>query len=198
MPTLSSLAARVLSLRQLPMPSENTPLVPGVMITVGFQCLKYVFDLLPFEYMFDHISEGQALSVAFLQWKSTYFALNITEICGQESNWQQVSIGSDNGLAPNMQHRTSHYPNQFWRSRVPFSVTRSSWGSTLHWRHNGHDFVSNHQPHDCLLNRLFRRSQRKHQSSASLAFVRGIHRDRWIPRTKGQLRGKCFHLMTSW
>ena len=39
--------------------------------------------------------------------------------------------------------------------------------------------------------------QRKHQRSASLAFVRGIHRDRWIPRTKGQLRGKCFHLMTS-
>ena len=28
--------------------------------------------------------------------------------------------------------------------------------------------------------------QRKHQSSASLAFVRGIHRGRWIPRTKGQ------------
>ena len=39
--------------------------------------------------------------------------------------------------------------------------------------------------------------QRKHQSSASRAFVWGIHRDRWIPRTKGQLRGKCFHLMTS-
>ena len=28
--------------------------------------------------------------------------------------------------------------------------------------------------------------ERKHQSPASLAFVRGIHRDRWIPRTKGQ------------
>ena len=39
--------------------------------------------------------------------------------------------------------------------------------------------------------------QRKHQSSASLAFVWGIHWDRWIPRTNGQLRGKCFHLMTS-
>ena len=39
--------------------------------------------------------------------------------------------------------------------------------------------------------------QSKQQSSASLAFVWGIHRDRWIPRTKGQLRGKCFHLMTS-
>ena len=34
-------------------------------------------------------------------------------------------------------------------------------------------------------------NQRKHQSSASLAFVQGIHRDRWIPCTKGQLRGKC-------
>ena len=27
----------------------------------------------------------------------------------------------------------------------------------LHWRHNGCDSVSNYQPHDCLLNRLFRR-----------------------------------------
>ena len=39
--------------------------------------------------------------------------------------------------------------------------------------------------------------QRKHESSAWLPFVWGIHRDRWIPRTKDQLRGKCFHLMTS-
>ena len=28
---------------------------------------------------------------------------------------------------------------------------------SLHWRHNGRHGVSNHQPHDCLLNRLFRR-----------------------------------------
>ena len=27
----------------------------------------------------------------------------------------------------------------------------------LQWRHNEHECVSNHQPHDCLLNRLFRR-----------------------------------------
>ena len=39
--------------------------------------------------------------------------------------------------------------------------------------------------------------QSKHQSSASLAFVREIHRGRWISRTNGQWRGKCFHLMTS-
>ena len=33
--------------------------------------------------------------------------------------------------------------------------------------------------------------QRKHQSPASLAFVRGIHRWRWIPRTKGHWPWRC-------
>ena len=46
---------------------------------------------------------------------------------------------------------------------------------TLRWRHNERDCVSNHQPQDCLLNSLFA-DQSKHQSSASLAFVWGIHR----------------------
>ena len=32
---------------------------------------------------------------------------------------------------------------------------------TLQWRHNDHDGVSNHQPHGCLLNRLFRRRSKK-------------------------------------
>ena len=31
----------------------------------------------------------------------------------------------------------------------------------LQWRHNGRDSFSNHQPHDCLLNRLFRRRSKK-------------------------------------
>ena len=32
---------------------------------------------------------------------------------------------------------------------------------SLQWRHNGRDSVSNHQPHDCLLKRLFRRRSKK-------------------------------------
>ena len=32
---------------------------------------------------------------------------------------------------------------------------------SLHWRHNGRDNVSNYQPRDCLLNRLFRRRSKK-------------------------------------
>ena len=31
----------------------------------------------------------------------------------------------------------------------------------LRWRQNGRHSVSNHQPHDCLLNRLFRRRSKK-------------------------------------
>ena len=33
--------------------------------------------------------------------------------------------------------------------------------SSLRWRHNERDSVSNHQPNDCLLNRLFRRRSKK-------------------------------------
>ena len=33
--------------------------------------------------------------------------------------------------------------------------------TSLHWRYNDHDGVSNHQPHGCLLNRLFRRRWKK-------------------------------------
>ena len=41
------------------------------------------------------------------------------------------------------------------------------------------------------------RDQRKHQRSASLAIVREFTGDRWIPRTKGQWCGQCFHLIVS-
>ena len=32
---------------------------------------------------------------------------------------------------------------------------------SLQWRHNGRDSVSNHQPHHCLFNRIFRRRSKK-------------------------------------
>ena len=59
------------------------------------------------------------------------------------------------------------------------------------WRHNENDGVSIHQPHDCLLNRLLRRRW-KHQSSASLAFVRGIHRWPVNSPHKGPVTRKMF------
>ena len=45
----------------------------------------------------------------------------------------------------------------YWCQKSPTSLS----GKSLLWRHNGHDSISNHQPHDCLLNRLFRRRSKK-------------------------------------
>ena len=43
-----------------------------------------------------------------------------------------------------------------------FCCRTFKWPSlSLQWRHNGRDSVSNHQTHDCLLNRLFRRRSKK-------------------------------------
>ena len=41
------------------------------------------------------------------------------------------------------------------------SIAACNSPAPLRWRHNGHDNVSNHQPHHCLLNRLFRRRSKK-------------------------------------
>ena len=51
-----------------------------------------------------------------------------------------------------------------------YGITTAGWAGikaqqnitgTLQWRHNERDGVSNHQPNDCLLNRLFRRRSKK-------------------------------------
>ena len=62
------------------------------------------------------------------------------------------------------------------RNTSNFTEQSTLCSTSLRWRHNGHDSVSNHQPHDCSLNRLFGRRSKKHQSCAPLASVWGIHR----------------------
>ena len=46
------------------------------------------------------------------------------------------------------------------RQLLPTHKSRDTYPSLL-WRHNGCGSVSNHQPHDCLLNCLFRRRSKK-------------------------------------
>ena len=69
--------------------------------------------------------------------------------------------------------------------------------NSLHWRHDRYDGVSNHQPHGCLLNRLFRRRSKKTSKLRATGLCAGNSPGPVISRTKGQQRGKCFHLMTS-
>ena len=69
---------------------------------------------------------------------------------------------------------------------VKLSSCRRRWMiHALQWRHNERHGVSNHQTHDCA-------GQRKHQSSASLAFVRGIHRGPMNSPYKGRVTRKVF------
>ena len=64
---------------------------------------------------------------------------------------------------------------------------------SLQWRHNERDGVSNKSQASRLLNRLLgRRSKKKNQSSASLAFVRGIHRWPVNSPHKGPVTRKMF------
>ena len=85
---------------------------------------------------------------------------------------------------------------------VAFCVTRSQclkqyqltldMSRSLLRRHNERDGVSNHQRLNCLLNRLFRGGSKKHQSSVSLAFVRGIHQWPVNSLHKGPVTRKMF------
>ena len=47
------------------------------------------------------------------------------------------------------------------------------WKGSVQWRHNGRDNVSNHQPHDCLLNRLLRRRSKKASKLRVTCFCAG-------------------------
>ena len=55
------------------------------------------------------------------------------------------------------------FPKLDWRRMSAWGQDNCHWWNriALHWRHNDHDVVSNHQPHGYLLNRLFRRRSKK-------------------------------------
>ena len=60
-------------------------------------------------------------------------------------------------------------------------------------RHNEHDGVSNHQPHECLLNRLVKAQIKENIKAPRHWPLGGEFTDgQWIPRTKGQEREKKF------
>ena len=70
----------------------------------------------------------------------------------------------------------SNYIPQFCVDVINCLCPKLNAGLALQWRHNGHDSVSNHQPHACLLNRLFRRRSKKTPKLRVTGFARGIYR----------------------
>ena len=64
----------------------------------------------------------------------------------------------------------------YFSSRIHVTYLPIFFSTPLQKRHNEHDGVSNYQPHECLLNHLFRRRSKKTSKLPTLAFERGIHR----------------------
>ena len=70
--------------------------------------------------------------------------------------------------------------------------------SSLQWRHNERDGVSNHQRHDCLLNRLYRRRSKKTSKLRFTSLCAGNSPVTGeFPAQKASNVEKCSHLITS-
>ena len=124
-----------------------------------------------------------------------------------QKSWHILYINAVHSLADKLNDKFIQHLNM-----APPAFRWSWWQGHPHKMSTLHDNLTNIHYCDAIMGRVASQitsltivyttvysdaDQSKHQSSASLAFVWGIHRDRWIPRTKGQLRGKCFHLMRS-
>ena len=73
------------------------------------------------------------------------------------------------------------------------------WGllSTLQWRHDERDSVSNHRRLNCFLNHLFRRWSKK-TLMLCVTELCELTCDQWIPRTNGLWCRKYSNLTSSW
>ena len=89
-------------------------------------------------------------------WISNYSHCKVWhEITHSSPNFNGTALGVWEWISNFIPHFTVNviiYP--CW-TQGPFSI------ELLKWRHIERDGVSNHQPHDCLLNRLFRRKSKK-------------------------------------
>ena len=89
------------------------------------------------------------------------------------------------------------YTVRFWIHVVFLLSLCCFCSSTLRWRHMG-AIASQITSLMIVYSTVYSDAgQRKHQSSASLAFVRGIHRGPVNSPHKWSVTRKCFHLMTS-
>ena len=71
-------------------------------------------------------------------------------------NWQlKLEPGSYTGPLCTYLMRQNLHNRTYLRSR------QGTISLSLQWRHNGHNGISNRQPHDCLLNRLFGHRSKK-------------------------------------
>ena len=73
----------------------------------------------------------------------------------------------------------------------------SRYFNSFHWRHNERDGVSNHQPHDCLRDCLFRHRSKKTSKLRATGLCAGNSPSPVNSPHRRPVTRKAFHLMTS-
>ena len=110
-------------------------------------------------------------------------------------------IGSDSGITTFYTTCAIGTSNSLVRARYEVFLMRlhvTSWQRhSLQRRHNGRASVSNHQPHDCLLNRLFRRRSKKTSKLRVTGLCAGNSPGPVNSPNNWPVTWKCFHLMKS-
>ena len=119
------------------------------------------------------------LKMSFPKWRRFCFGPIVSTWCDSVS---------PNGVLACYMMTPGLYLAYFWLFSLR-SVTFSS-----QWRHNERDGVSNRQPHECLFKAQIKENIKAPRHWPLWGEFTG---DRWIPRTNGQLREKCFHFMAS-
>ena len=134
----------------------------------------------------------------WLHWKLSFWRLPVQPLMKISSKWWHFRFSVIDGPL-----RTNF--SEIWIKNQQFSCQKMNLKmSPVQWRSYCSGFhLFNVNPHhyiDVIMTTMASQitslmvvysivysgaDQRKHQSSAPLAFVRGIHRDRWIPHTKG-------------
>ena len=156
----------------------------------GIQLFKRVRNIGISEKL-DSCKQLKALDMSYLYWGRGCYLI-LYSWCFVDGQLRNVAELESVGYIPNTysQRKCMHYTrcklSSIGRTKTVWYFNFANYISSLlnmmlvwfqlQWRHNGCDWISNHQPHDCLLSVYSVAHQRKHQSSASLAFVRGIHR----------------------
>ena len=74
---------------------------------------------------------------------------------------------------------------------------KTVWRVPLLWRHNGRDGISDHQPHDCLLNHWFRKIKENIKAPRHWPLCGEFTGTGEFPAQMASNAEKWFHLMTS-
>ena len=83
-------------------------------------------------------------------------------ICWQKTYLTEIkSAAYSSGPCPLSSTRMAAVDQQDQELLATHGYLDSTGSWPLKWRHNGRDGISNHQPHDCPLNRLFKRRSKK-------------------------------------